>query len=245
MKIAPFRFKQFTVAHDKCAMKVNTDGVLLGAWVAWRLTAGKPAVELHHVPKQILDIGTGTGVLALMLAQNFHQSVVDAIDIDEAAYLQASENFEASNWRSTLKAHHSPLQNFFPEKKYNIIISNPPYFVNDLKGIIEQKNIAKHTITLNYEELILNCTRLLNEQGKLFLSIPAFNVELIQSLAQKQTLFITQKTLVKSIEGKEPYLSLLCLEATKKDATEESITIQQLSGGFTNEYKMLTGDYYL
>ena len=135
MQTPPFRFKQFSVAHDRCAMKVNTDGVLLGAWT-----------DVDDA-RAILDIGTGTGVIALMMAQRRAAAIIDAIDIDESAFGQASENFLNSMWSDRLYTHNISLQEYFPAKKYDLIISNPPYFIDDYKTESHQKNIAKHSVS--------------------------------------------------------------------------------------------------
>ena len=154
-------------------MKVNTDGVLLGAWA-----------DVNGA-KNIIDIGTSTGVIALMMAQKNSEAIIDALDIDEDAYLQAKENFEQSEWAERLNAMHSSLQNYFPDKQYDFIISNPPYFVADFKTENQQKNIAKHSVALSYQELMSGINRLLAPTGKVFLVIPAFNFQLIEKFSIK------------------------------------------------------------
>jgi len=228
-----FQFKYFNVIQDKCAMKVNTDGVLLAAWA-----------QINSV-KTILDIGTGTGVLALMMAQKNSQAMVDAIDIDEDAFLQTKENFANSKWSDRLQAHHCALQNFVVDKKYDAIISNPPYFVDDLKAENPQKNIAKHSVTLNYAELINGINNLLNNNGSAFIAIPAFNFLLLRKEADKQNLFVINKTDVISIAGKAAYLSLIELSRNQKMLTESTLTISNTDNSFTNEYIALTKDFYL
>jgi tRNA1Val (adenine37-N6)-methyltransferase len=229
----PFRFKQFSIVQDRCAMKVNTDGVLLGAWA-----------DVDGA-KTILDIGTGTGVIALMMAQRNPAAIIDAIDIDADAFAQAGENFLDSLWSERLYAYHISLQNYFPDKKYDLIISNPPYFVDDYKTDNHQRNIAKHSVSLSYKELVSGLNRLLSDHGGAFLVLPAFNLQLFESLALAENLFITKLTEVIAVEGKSPYLVLIRLGREQKGYSQSSIVIQNEEGIFTNEYKGLTKEFYL
>ena len=173
-----FQFKQFFVRHDCCAMKVGTDGVLLGAW------APVPAVCTQPSACKILDIGTGSGLIALMLAQRCPQAQIDAIDIDQQACEQAAANFAASPWAERLHATHCPLQQLAnnslsaegglssvnaavnqPKAVYNLILSNPPYFVDSLKNPDAARCTARHNDTLPFGELIACSTRLLAPNG--------------------------------------------------------------------------------
>jgi tRNA1Val (adenine37-N6)-methyltransferase len=228
-----FLFKQFAVAHDKCAMKINTDGVLLGAW--------KDVSEATN----ILDIGTGSGVIALMMAQKNSHANIDAIDIDEEAFEQAKENFGHSKWSNRLSALHCALQDFFSAKKYDVIISNPPYFIADYKSADSGKNTARHGITLDYETLIISVTGLLTANGKALVAIPAFNFSIFESLANAQNLFVVELAEVIALEGKAPYLALIQLERSKNIPVKSAIQIQTRNGDFTAEYKALTRDFYL
>jgi len=229
-----FRFKQFEVAQDKCAMKVNTDGVLLGAWAD---VSGA---------KKILDIGTGTGVIALMMAQKNSEATIEGLDIDEGAYQQTEQNFERSKWRQRLIALHADVQHFFVVTRYDIIISNPPYFVDDYKTDNHQKNIAKHSTALTYKQLIPHLSQhLLSPTGKVFLVVPHFNLPLVVSLAAVEGLFLTRLLEVTAVTGKNPYLALVQLESEQKAHAIESITIQDEAGNFTEQYKELTKEFYL
>ena len=207
--------------------------VLLGAWAD---------VECA---KQILDIGTGTGVIALMTAQKNKDAIIDAVDIDEGAFLQAKVNFEQSNWSKRLNAFHSSLQNFAPDKKYDAIISNPPYFIDDHKTGNQQKDIAKHSTELDYSELLFGINHLLTETGKTFLIIPVFNLEYLKLLAEGQNLFVTGLTEVIATDEKPPYVVLIRLERKVKEFLKNTIQIQNSSGNFTDEYKELTKEFYL
>ncbi|MCX6200109.1 MAG: methyltransferase [Bacteroidetes bacterium] len=228
-----FHFKQFSVMQDKCAMKVNTDGVLLGAWASGRGAA------------RILDIGTGTGVIALMMAQQNTGAKITAIDIDENAYLQAKENFAASLWNKNLDAQHIEFQKFSSENKFDIIISNPPYFIQDYKIEDEARNIARHSTALSYNELLEGINRLLSNQGKAFLIIPIFNLPLLQTKAEGLELYLTKLTEVTAVEGKLPYVVLIQLERERREVVKSQLLIQKANAEFTEEYKELTKEYYL
>ncbi len=224
-------------------MKVNTDGVLLGAWAK--------VSEVKH----ILDIGTGTGVIALMMAQKNTEAVIDVIDIDKDAYTQAKENFEQSPWSNRLTAIHISLQELavsplslgdgLGERKYDLIVSNPPYFIDDYKTDNHQKNIAKHSIALTYQELLIGINRLLSATGKAFLVIPVFNLQLIETIAGEENLYITKLTEVTAVAGKNPYLALIELGRKKAEYEKGSLVIQDAQGNFTEDYRQLTRNFYL
>jgi tRNA1Val (adenine37-N6)-methyltransferase len=228
-----FRFKQFSVAQDKCAMKVNTDGVLLGAW------ANIDEAE------NILDIGTGTGVIALMMAQKNLSAHIDAIDAEPNACEQAKGNFSGSLWAERLHCYHTSLQDFGTDKKYDIIISNPPYFVNDFKTEDHRRNIAKHSVSLSYTDLIAGISRLLTRSGRALLVLPSFNISRFESFLSIGNLFITKRTEVSAVQGKAPYLALLEVGRKQLSFTKNSIVIQHTGGSFTDEYMLLTRDFYL
>ena len=228
-----FQFKQFTIEQAHCAMKVNTDGVLLGAWAK----SGEAA--------RILDIGTGTGVIAMMLAQQCPTALIDAIDIDSGAAEQAKANVEHSAWNERLRVYHSALQDFKPAYSYDFIISNPPYFVNDLKPDNARKSVAKHSVDMSYDELLTNVHRLLSELGQFAVVIPYFNKALFLEKAAGFGLFVSASLRVQAREDKAPYLALLQMERRKGEELEEGLSIQAISGEYTAEYKSLTQAFYL
>lgn len=170
-----FAFKQFIIKQDKCAMKVGTDAVLLGAWV------------IPNGSKQILDIGTGTGVVALMLAQKT-EAHIDAIDIDENAFIQAKQNVSESKFANQVSVIHSSLQDYskITSNKYNLIVTNPPYFEQSLKSSDEQRSFARHADVLPFEELIEGVTKLLDQKGKFCLILPTLEAEKFRAMAQKK-----------------------------------------------------------
>lgn len=160
MSSKSFKFKQFEVSHDLCAMKVGTDGVLLGAWTDIQNT------------ENILDAGTGSGLIALMLAQR-SKAVIDAIEIDKGGYLQSCINFSNSPWHQRLNAVNEDFRNFKTDKRYDLIVSNPPFFRNSLKAGGQQRSIARHDDTLSWEQLVEKSFNFLNSDGRLSVIIPA------------------------------------------------------------------------
>ncbi|MBO7457555.1 MAG: methyltransferase [Paludibacteraceae bacterium] len=239
MSTPNFRFKQFTVWHDQCAMKVGTDGVLLGAWC----------------PKgtHILDVGTGSGLIALMAAQRFPEASVDAIDIDEAAVEQAQENFAASPWSDRLHAYLSPLQNW-SNHQYDLIVSNPPYFQNGLKNPDKARQAARHTDTLSFAELFRHSARLLSENGVLALVLPAETEQEVRGLAAAELFSPTHITRVYSKESKPARRVLMSFtrnseipEYRNSDTSliEDSLVLENEIGGRSAAYQELTKDFYL
>ena len=247
MSTPNFRFKQFTVWHDKCAMKVGTDGVLLGAWCP---------VAFSHQPSvfSILDVGTGSGLIALMLAQRCPSAQIDAIDIDAAAVAQAKENFEQSAFSHQLSAFCSSLQEWqtndqrlTTNDQYDIIVANPPYFQNSLKNPNESRKTARHTDTLSYEELITHSARLLKPEGQLALILPAEAELEIRSLAEQTGLTLTHVTRVYSKESKPARRVLLAFSRWPLAVSpiESSLVLENETGGRSAAYSELCKEFYL
>ena len=244
-----FQFKQFFVRHDRCAMKVGTDGVLLGCWSGYdAAAAGSPTIPHRYHYARCLDIGTGSGLIALMLAQRFPDALIDAIDIDKAAVEQAAENFAASPWSDRLHAYCAKLQEWQShsvpslervkssarsdarwssveqprEGFYSLIVSNPPYFQNSLKNPDKGRQTARHTDTLSFSELIHHSTRLLSENGILALILPAEAESEVCELAQAEGLSLTRITRVYSKESKPARRVLLAFGKSKSRNTDIS-----------------------
>ncbi|MBK8658237.1 MAG: methyltransferase [Bacteroidetes bacterium] len=236
MTQVPFRFKQFDVAQHLCSMRVNTDGVLLGAWACFRVDD-----SCHRA----LDIGTGSGVIGLMLAQCTRNVRIDAIDIDELSSKQADMNFANSDWRDRLNAYHTSLQLFLPEYQYDLIVSNPPYFVDDLKSDDSRKNLARHGVALSYPDLLKGCYRLLSESGSCYIVIPDSNAMMLQAIALEQKLFVNEILSVSAIQDKAPYLSIFQLQKFEKPVVKSTLYIQSRDGQFSEEYVSLTKSFYL
>ncbi len=231
-----FAFKQFTVKQDKCAMKVGTDAVLLGAWV------------FPNGSKHILDIGTGTGVIALMLAQKTNAKI-DAIDIDENAFLQAAQNVQESKFAEQVSVIHSALQEYVKtaNKKYNLIVTNPPYFEQSLKSTDEQRSFARHADVLPFEELLDGVLKLMDEKGKFCLILPTLEAEKFRALAEKKGLHLSKLLRVKSrIDKEADKRHLMQFEIKPTEFSEKTIIIEQEERHqYTDDYKELTKDYYI
>lgn len=240
-----FRFKQFTVWHDRCAMKVGTDGVLLGAWCPL-------ATATSEGEYKVLDIGTGSGLIALMLAQRATSIddtpiVIDTIDIDAGAAEQAKFNFEQSPWSKLLRIYQSSLQEWQSEEEYDLIVSNPPYFQSSLKNPDAQRATARHTDSLSYSELIKHSGRLLKNNGMLALVLPIEAEEDILSLAAAAGLLPSHITYVHTKPGKPAKRILIALRKGDANGNMESkhFYIESEDSPRSEEYRKLTEDFYL
>ena len=177
MPNAYFQFQQFKIDQAKSGMKVTTDACLFGAWVA-------SEISRQDDPNRILDIGTGTGLLSLMLAQRTKHSIIDAVEINELAFEEAQSNFKQSDWKERLNVYQSAIQNFVSDHKYDIIISNPPFFAQSQKGLSESKNQALHASDLLAEELLISIGKFLTENGSFYLLFPEREMDQFIELAE-------------------------------------------------------------
>lgn len=227
-----FKFKRFTVFHDLCAMKVGTDGVLLGAWTD------------VSISKRILDIGTGSGLVALMLAQRCEASIT-AIDIDADAVRQAQINFESSEWKDRMRVFHTDLCDFTPQCLFDTIVSNPPYFVDSLKCTDIQRNTARHNDTLTSEQLFGNVSRMLHPEGEFSLILPFDQKDAIIQTAEKYGLYPTRHTKVITRPGLPPKRSLLAFKKHPDNYTSQDLVIELERHVYSEEYIALTKDFYL
>jgi len=234
-----FKFKQFTIHQNDTAMKVGTDGVLLGAWT-----------KIKTDTQNILDIGTGTGLIALMLAQKtLSSSQIDAVELDQLAYQQAKENFKLSNWSQKLQAINQSIQEFTinTSKKYDLIISNPPFFRNSFASKNTQRQIARHTDSLSYDDLLYSVKRILLDDGIFSVIIPFDSKNIFVEGALKNHLFLNRETFVfpniYSTKAKRVLLSF-----SKKDTPKisDSLIIELNQRHlYSEQYKELTKDFYL
>ena len=232
-----FTFKQFSIQQDKTAMKIGTDGVLLGAWA-----------PLENNPFSILDIGTGTGIIALMLAQRSAAQQIDALEIDEDAYEQATDNFENSPWNDRLFCFHAGLDEFVeePEDEYDLIVSNPPFYQEDYKSNNEQRDLARFQDAMPFEDLIEAADLLLSENGVFCAIIPFKEEETFLALAKEYELYPQKITRVKGTPTTEIKRSLLAFSRKENlnFATNE-LVIETARHVYTAEYIELTKDFYL
>jgi tRNA1Val (adenine37-N6)-methyltransferase len=232
-----FQFKQFTIHQNKTAMKVGTDGVLLGAWT-----------PIEHHPNTILDIGTGTGLIALMLAQRTSAEQIDAIEIDENAYEQAVDNFENSPWSDRLFCFHAGLDEFMdePEDQYDLIVSNPPFYAEDYKTENDQRDLARFQDALPFEDLVEAADMLLSENGIFAVIIPFKEETRFIDLCAETELFPVKVTRVKGTPNSETKRSLLAFKRYELPVlTPDELIIETARHQYTPEYIELTKDFYL
>lgn len=229
-----FQFKQFTVWHDKCAMKVGTDGVLLGAW-----TSVQDA-------RRILDIGTGTGLVALMLAQrSLPDTCLVALEIDEAAAEQALENVAQSPWKDQISVLQKDFKLYQSQDEFDVIVSNPPYFIDSLGCPDQQRNAARHNDSLTYEKLLQGVTKLLSKKGAFTMVIPADVAEQVKEIAVIYDLYATRQLNVITKPGGSPKRILITFSFDKQDCFVEELLTELARHQYSEEYKMLMGEYYL
>ena len=236
-KYQPFRFKQFEIHQQQSTMKVGTDGVLLGAWAN------------VDGAKRILDIGTGTGLIALMSAQRNLNADIDAVEIDVNAFEEAALNFKISVWSNRLNIINQSIQNFATNhhSKYDVIISNPPYFINGTKSHNSSKNQVRHTDSLSFNELLTAVNQLLSDNGRFSLILPNTEGEHFYDLAKANQLHCSRKVRVRGRVDKP--VERLLMEFSKEEVPEkeEELVIQKSSKrhDYTAAYINLTKDYYL
>jgi len=235
--MSKFQFKQFSIEQDRCAMKIGTDGVLLGAWA-----------PIENNPFSILDIGAGTGIIALMLAQRSNAEQIDALEIDEEAYEQSVDNFENSPWSDRLFCFHAALDEFVeePEDEYDLIVSNPPFYTDDYKSDNEQRDLARFADAMPFEDLIEAADLLLSENGIFAVIIPYKEEQNFLALAKDYDLCPLKITRVKGTPTTEIKRSLLAFSRKETiDFPTDELIIEIARHIYTPEYIALTKDFYL
>ena len=225
-------------------MKVTTDGCLFGAWCADMLSRFQEDAILTNAPKQVLDIGTGTGLLSLMIAQKL-LTKIDAVEIEPSAAKQAEENFAASPWSSGLKVIHQDINEFNPTHFYDVIISNPPFYEQELASGKHAKDIAHHSMQLNIRQLFLFVKQNLREDGIFFLLLPFKRLKEAEKLLSENLLYPIHITEVHQSEKHQAFRIMLMGTTNRKDLTVSSIIIKDSTGSYTSEFTRLLKDYYL
>ena len=241
-----FRFKKFNVVNERSAMKVNTDGVLLGA-----------SMTIRPSDRRLLDIGTGTGTIALMAAQRLENmqveqasvKMISAIDIDEASATEAAVNFTNSPWADCLQAFHSSLDDFSAavgDLKYDLIFSNPPYFEDSLNAPEERRNNARHTSTgLSYREILDFASQYLTEEGRVSLVLPSDTENSLCRHARMNGLYVFRILRIRTVPRKQPSRIIAEFSRLRTDFPEDSVLTIQNEGKYTQEYLSLMRDFYL
>ncbi len=226
-----FTFKQFIIRQDRCGMKVGTDGVLLGAWASGG--------------RRILDVGTGTGLIALMMAQRFPDAEVYGIDLDTEAVEQARENVRASVFAPRVNIVHAAVQDY-ADGTFDAIVSNPPYFVDSLTCPGEQRTMARHAVTLNYQTLMHTANKLLKNDGIISIVIPTDNIEDINSVSACEGLFVTRVCKIKTTPNKQSKRQLVEIRKHPVDEIDYREEILEDNPGHRSEwYHNLTKDFYI
>lgn len=236
MKNATFQFKNFKVDQDKCAMKIGTDAVLLGAWTS-----------IKTQPFSILDIGAGTGILALMLAQRSIAQVIDALEIDSDAYEQCVGNFEQSPWGDRLFCYHASLEEFTNEidDKYDLIVSNPPFYQEDYKTRNEKRDLARFQDAMPFEHLLESVSELLSGNGIFSVVIPFLVEDSFIQLAEAVGLFPNRILHVKGNPTSKAKRSLMEFSFQKTTISTNTLIIETERHQYTEDYINLTKDFYL
>lgn len=232
----PFKFKEFTIHQDQCAMKVGTDGVLLGAWTS-----------LDKQPESILDIGAGTGLIALQLAQRSSAEIIDAIELDDDAYEQCVANFEASPWADRLFCYHAGFDEFVEEIEdtYDLIVSNPPFYAEDVTSNNKSRDKARQTSSLPFDELVQGVSQFLTKNGIFAVILPYKEEERFIELAQNIGLFPNRITRVKGNPDTEVKRSLMEFSFHKNEPIIDILVIEKGRHQYTKEYVELTQAFYL
>ncbi len=232
----PFKFKKFTINQDKCTMKIGTDGVLLGAWA-----------DLSGARK-ILDVGTGTGVIAVMLGQRSPEATIHAVEIHKDSFEQAKENFAQSPWAERLQVFHTSVQDFADEhpESYDLIVSNPPFFTGGTFSHNHNRTNVRHAVKLPHGDLLHAVRDLLTPKGKFCVVLPLIEGLRFQERAGNYNLYCNKLTEVRPKSGKPVERLLLQFEREEKSKVKNTLTIQKSKqNDWTKQYTDLTGDFYL
>jgi tRNA1Val (adenine37-N6)-methyltransferase len=229
-----FKFKTFTIEQKNCAMKVTTDACFFGAWVAKYLPLS------NHV----LDIGGGTGLLSLMIAQK-HNSKISSVEIESECYQQLQENIQHSPYAEKVNAIHADILDFSTDLGFDAIVSNPPFFEQQLKSDKQSINQARHDDSLLLEDLFKKSDSLLNSNGSFFVLLPFYRNEECLMLANKNGFFPTRICAVKQSPNHKPFRTMYWFEKKQQSCIEESLTISNSNGSYTEDFSELLKDYYL
>lgn len=227
-----FNFKKFSLRQDRCAMKVGTDGVLLGAWA----TGGS----------RILDIGSGTGLISLMMAQRYPHAAVDGVEIDGEAVEQSRDNVSASPFAGRVSIYGTRLQDFTPDGPYDAMVTNPPFFVNALAAPDAQRNMARHAVELTFNDIFDFATRWLRPNGVLSAIVPMNALDDFEMASAMHGFFLSRLYKVRTKEAKPPKRCLAAFSPTRSQVFDtRDVALIQDNGLPTPWYKDLTSDFYM
>lgn len=227
-----FKFKNFSISQDHCAMKVGTDGVLIGAWA--------------NGGEHILDIGSGTGLISMMMAQRFPGASIEGVEIDNNAVEQSKENISASSFKARIKIHHCALQDFKPSNLFDAIVSNPPYFVNSLTSPDPTRSIARHTQTMNFSDIVKFAVKWLDDDGELSIILPIDVSENFMSEAFYRGLFLSRQYDIKTVARKAAKRCMLAFSKKRQQTFErQTVTLISTGGKRSEWYDDITKEFYI
>lgn len=229
-----FRFRQFTIHQEHCAMKVCTDACLFGAWVAEKASAYE----------RILDIGSGTGLLMMMVAQQ-SKAMIHGIEIDPFCYGQLQQNIEQNEWSEKLKAFHGDIRRLSLPVRYDLIISNPPFYEKDLHSETEGTRFARHSIALTFTDLLESIKLNLTRDGSFAVLLPYHRWEYFNGLAQTMGFFLSEKIEVRQTENHSPFRAMLWYDSEKKETVSNGELTIKIQQKYSPDFRNLLKDYYL
>lgn len=228
-----FQFKEFKVQQDKSAMKVSTMACVLGAY------------SEASLPINILDIGTGTGLLALMLAQKYEEAIIDAVDIEPGAFQQAKENVQDSKWSGQINVHQSAIQDFQPSKRYDLVISNPPFYEKQYLSNKDNVNLARHSTSLTQADLIDTILRLMKENGRFYVLLPEVEAQMFRQKAQDKNLYWFRHLDIYDKESQPIQAVVNAFSFMELPFEKSSLVIRDQDNNYTENFKRLLKPYYL
>ncbi|MBR1882977.1 MAG: methyltransferase [Muribaculaceae bacterium] len=232
MNTKPFRFKQFSLSHSRSSMKVGTDAVLMGAWCP---VDGE---------QRVLDVGTGCGIIALMLAQRCRQAHIAGIDIHQSSVEEASENFKASPWSDRLTAQLADVRAITATESYDLVVSNPPFYQEDIFSPSDLRNQSRHTHDLSFGQLLTSASRILSDNGTVSIITPASARDAVINAAAHAGLHVQREITVIPVRGQNPKRILWSFKPTMCDIERDSLVIQESDHEFSSEYIQLTKDFH-
>lgn len=242
-----FQFKEFIVHQERAAMKVSTDSCLFGAWVADRISKKEKQSNSDpatHLFSRVLDIGTGTGLLLLMLAQKI-EAKFEGVELESGAFADAENNINGSVWKDRIQLIKGDVLNYLFISRYDLIISNPPFYENSLKSDMSERNQAKHDASLTLRSLVDVVDSHLNETGIFAVMIPVFRSEALLSYTSERNLHLIERMDILNVEGGKPIRTCFLIGRKKVEPVQTVIIIRDSSQQYTSEFKKLLQDYYL
>jgi len=234
-----FQFQKFRINQEASGMKVTTDACLFGAWIASQIQ------QESQEPERILDIGAGTGLLTLMLAQETLNTKIEAVEINDKAYLEANNNIQSSPWNERIESHFTSIQQYNPNEQFDVVICNPPFFHNSQKGVQNDKNQALHSDHLSQEDLLKQVKRLLTNKGRFYLLYPEKEMLDFITSAKIVGLSPMKKIIVRNQAGQSIFRMMSCFQYSNSKLKEEELIIRMKSDKYTGDFWELLKDYYL